>query len=142
TGEFEEHGIAMELLVCLGQALWERLSVPELNAYWTILRHEIDSGIEGEIDEQALEEKRSLLQSPSHANSACNLESYGCSSFAGPGAEYFHCLGHDVPIRGGADSLPVEALRRRLKLLERWFPPDRSYRLFPPARHQQTLRRR
>jgi hypothetical protein len=54
TKEFEEHDIAMELLVCLGQALWERLSVAELSAYWTILRDEINSGIEGEIDEQAL----------------------------------------------------------------------------------------
>jgi hypothetical protein len=25
-------------------------------------------------------------------------------------------------------------LRRRLDLLARWFPPDRGYRLFPPAR--------
>ena len=53
TGEYEEHDIAMELLVCLGQVLWERLSVAELSAYWTVLRDEIDSGIEGEIDEQA-----------------------------------------------------------------------------------------
>jgi hypothetical protein len=32
TNELEEHDIAMELLVCLGQALWERLSVAELRA--------------------------------------------------------------------------------------------------------------
>ena len=133
-GEFEEHDIAMELLVCLGQALWERLSVAELSAYWTILRDEINSGIEGEIDEQALDEKRSLLESRSHANSARHLESYGCSSFAGTAAEYVHCLWHDVSIRSGADYLPAEPLRRRLELVARWFPPDRGYRLFPPAR--------
>jgi hypothetical protein len=34
----------MELLVCLGQALWDRLSAAELRAYWTILRVEINSG--------------------------------------------------------------------------------------------------
>jgi hypothetical protein len=134
TGEFEEHDIAMELLVCLGQALWERLSAAELGAYWTILRDEIDSGIEGEIDEQALDEKRSLLESRAHANSARHLESYGSSSFAGTAAEYVHCLWHDVSIRTGADYLPAEPLRRRLKLIARWFPPDRGYRLFPPAR--------
>jgi len=134
TSEFEEHDIAMELLVCLGQALWERLSVAELNAYWTILRDEINSGIEGEIDEQALDEKRSLLASRSHANSARHLESYGCSSFAGTAAEYVHCLWHDVSIRSGADYLPAGPLHRRLELLARWFPPDRGHRLFPPAR--------
>ena len=132
TGEFEEHDIAMELLVCLGQALWERLSAAEWSAYWTILRDEINSGIEGEIDEQALNEKQSLLDSRSRANSARHLERYGCASFAGTAAEYVHCLWHDVSIRSGADYLPAEPLRRRLKLLARWFPPDRGHRLFPP----------
>jgi hypothetical protein len=130
TGEFEEHDIAMELLVCLGQALWERLSVAELSAYWTILRDEINSGIEGEIDEQALDKKRSLLGNRSRANSARHLENYGSSSFAGTAAEYVHCLWHDVSIRRGADYLPAEPLRRRLELVARWFPPDRGYRLF------------
>jgi hypothetical protein len=134
TRGFEEHDIAMEILVCLGQALWERLTVAELRAYWTILRDEINSGIEGEIDEQALAEKRSLLASPSHAKSALHLESYGYSSFAGTAAEYVHCLWHDVSIRSGANYLPAEPLRRRLELIEQWFPPDRGYRLFPPAR--------
>src|SRR5215831_10800774 len=111
TSEFEEHDIAMELLVCLGQVLWERLSATELSAYGSILRDEIDSGIEGEIDEQALDEKRSLLESRAHANSARHLESYGSSSFAGTAAEYVHCLWHDVSIRTGADYLPAEPLR-------------------------------
>jgi hypothetical protein len=134
TRGFEEHDIAMELLVCLGQALWERLTAAELRGYWTILRDEINSGIEGEIDEQALAEKRSLLASPSHAKSARHLESYGCSSFAGTAAEYVHCLWHNVSIRSDANYLPPEPLRRRLDLLARWFPPDRGHRLFPPAR--------
>jgi hypothetical protein len=134
TGEFEKHDIAMELLVCLGQALWERLSVAEMSAYWTVLRDEIDLGVEGEIDEQALDEKRFLLESRSHANRARHLESYGSSSFAGTAAEYVHCLWHDVSIRSGADYLPAGPLRRRLELIARWFPPDRGYRLFPPAR--------
>ena len=135
TGQFEEHDIAMEMLVCLGQALWERLSDAELRAYWMVLWAEINSGIEGEIDEQALDEKRSLFESRSHANSARYLESYGCASFAGTAAEYVHCLWHDVSIRSGANHLPAEPLRRRLELIAGWFPPDRGRRLFPSARH-------
>jgi len=134
TSEFDEHDIAMELLVCLGQALWETLSSAELRAYWAILRDEIDSGIEGEIDEQALDAKRSLLESRSHANSRRRLESYGRASFAGTAAEYVHSLWHDVSIRSGRDYLPAESLRRRLELMLRWFPPDRGYRLFPSVR--------
>lgn len=134
TSESEDHDIAMELLVCLGQALWERLSAAELRAYWTILGDEINLGVEGEIDEQALDEKRSLFESRSHANSARHLESYACASFAGTVAEYVHCLWHDVSIRSGANYLPAEPLRRRLELIARWFPPDRGHRLFPAAR--------
>jgi hypothetical protein len=136
TGGSEEHDIAMELLVCLGQALWERLSETELREYWTILRNEIDSGIEGEIDEQALDEKRSLFESRSHANSPRQVENYGRTSFAGTAAEFIHCLWHDVSIRSGENYLPAKTLRRRLELLSRWFPPDRGHRLFPPARRQ------
>jgi hypothetical protein len=131
TADSEEHDIAMELLVCLGQALWEKLSMAEMQAWWTILRDEIDSGIEGEIDEQALDEKRSLFTNRGRANSALRLERYGGASFAGTVAEYIHSLWHDVSIRAGADYLPAEPLRRRLQLLARWFPPDRGYRLFP-----------
>jgi len=134
TGQFEEHDIAIEMLVCLGQALWERLSDAELRAYWMVLRDEINSGVEGEIDEQALDEKRSLFANRSHANSARHLERYGCASFAGTAAEYVHCLWHDVSIRSGTNYLPAEPLRRRLELIAGWFPPDRGHRLFPPAR--------
>lgn len=54
----EDHDIAMELLLCLGQALWEKLSHGELREYWLVLDHEIRAGISAEIDEQALEEKQ------------------------------------------------------------------------------------
>ena len=131
TSGFEEHDIAMELLLCLGQALWERLSDTELRAYWVLLENEIGAGIEGEIDEQALDEKRSLFESRSHANSAEGLERYGRASFAGTAAEFVHSLWHDVTVRSGPDHLPEAPLRRRLELMARWFPPDRGYRLFP-----------
>jgi hypothetical protein len=136
TAGLEEHDVAMELLLCLGQGLWERLSDGELRAYWTLLCDEISLGIEGEIDEQALEEKRSLFESRSHANNVKRLTRYGRASFAGTVAEYVHCLWHEVTVRTGPDYLPAPPLRRRLELLERWFPPNRGYRLFPA-----TLRR-
>ena len=135
TEEIEEHDIAMELLLCLGQALWEKLSDAELRAYWILLSDEIGAGIEGEIDEQALEEKRSLPNSRSHATSVRRLARYSRASFAGSAAEYVHCLWHEVTVRTGPDYLPAAQLRRRLELLARWFPPDRGYRLFPaPSR--------
>jgi hypothetical protein len=135
TGGFEEHDVAMELLLCFGQVLWERLSDAELRAYWMLLWDEISVGIEGEIDEQALEEKRSLFESRSHANSAWRLARYSRASFAGTAAEYVHCLWHDVTVRSGPDYLPTKRLQRRLKLMAQWFPPDRGHRLFPSSAH-------
>ena len=134
TAGIEEHDVAMELLLCLGQGLWERLSDGDaVWAYWMLLRDEISMGIEAKIHEQALEEKRSLFESRSHANNVKRLTRYGRASFAGTVAEYVHCLWHEVTVRTGPDYLAVEPLRRRLELMARWFPPNRGYRLFPAA---------
>jgi hypothetical protein len=43
----------MELLVCLGQILWEKLTPDQVRAYWQLLYAEFQAGIEGEIDEEA-----------------------------------------------------------------------------------------
>lgn len=137
TSDNEEHDIALELLLCLGQALWEKLSQAELRAYWLLMDEEIRAGVSGEIDEHALKEKRALLANRTQAGDPEQLASYGRASFSGTAAEYVHCLWHDVSVRTGPDYLPAPQLRRRLKLLARWFPPDRGYRLFPPARKKQ-----
>lgn len=131
TAGCEDHDVAMELLQCLGQALWERLSDMELREYWMLQWDEISMGIVGEIDEHALEGKRALFESRSHANSVELLARYGRASFAGTAAEFVHCLWHEVTIRTGPEYLPALPLRRRLEVMARWFPPDRGYRLFP-----------
>jgi hypothetical protein len=108
------HDIALELLVCLGQALWERLNHSQRSAYWLLLDSEISAGIPGEIDEEALKQKRLLLSSSNSATSRRRLERYGSASFAGTVAEYIHSLWHDVRVRtgsrfraGGAASAPL-----------------------------------
>jgi hypothetical protein len=131
NGENPGHDLAIEMLVCLGQALWERLSKEEFKAYWLLLADEIRDGVSGEIDEQALEEKRMLLASRFQARSPRQLARYGRASFTGTAAEYVHSLWHDVNVRIGEDYLPAPQLRRRLELIASWFPPGRGFRLFP-----------
>jgi hypothetical protein len=126
----EEHDVAMELLLCLGQALWETAGPGNRTAYLKLLLEEIEAEVSGEIDEQALEEKRLVLASRLSARSPRRFQRYARASFAGTLAEYLHCLWHDVTIRTGPDHLPALWLRRRLETLARWFPPDRGYRLF------------
>jgi hypothetical protein len=131
TAATGEHDIAMELLLCLGQRLWQRLSDGELRAYWSILQREVGEGARGEVDEQALAEKQKLFQNRYRAGNPRLLEQYGRASFAGTAAEYIHCLWHEVTVRTGPEYLPGPALRRRLQLLAKWFPPNPGYRLFP-----------
>ena len=131
TAGSQPHDIALELLLCLGQRLRETLSDGEVRAWWAMLASEIEAGIQGEIDEQALAQKRPLLRN--RARSARRFARYAHASFAGTAAEYIHCLWHDVTVRSGPDHLPAWVLRRRLELLNRWFPAGRGYRLFPVA---------
>ncbi len=126
----EAHDLALELLRCLGQALWERIDFAEEAAWLALLHAEIEAGVTGEIDEDALVEKRRLLSSRAAAASLHRLKSYACASFASTAAEYVHCLWHDVTVRAGEEHLPAQWLRRRLELMQRWFPPDEGRRLF------------
>ena len=140
TGGLEGHDVALELLMCLGQALWTGLSQSRRKAYWLQVDSEIRAGIPGEIDEHALKEKRLLLSGRVSAASNRRLERYGCASFAGTVAEYIHSLWHDVTIRRGRDFLPAREVGQRLELLHRWYPPGRGYRLFPRGAARDSQR--
>jgi hypothetical protein len=113
TGAVDPHDAILELLTVLGEALWHRLTPGERRNWWRELRAEIDAGVTGEVDEDALAAKRRL---PAH------LEEYGRAAFAGTAAEFIHALWHDVTVRSGPDHLPAPWLRRRLELLRRSFP--------------------
>jgi hypothetical protein len=132
TGGRTDHDIAMELLICLGQALWQRLTSEQSRAYWLLLDSEFLAGVKGEIDEEALQKKWALLCSRFSAASGRRLERYGRASFAGTAAEYVHSLWHDVQVISGPEHLPAQPLRRRLELLSDWFPPGRGHKLYPP----------
>ena len=124
--ETSPHDCALELLTCLGQALWESASAQERRAWLKLLREEIEAGVEGEIDERALREKRAMLSSRILAASPRRMERYAEASFAGSMAEYVHTLWHEVAVRAGRDYLPLSWLRRRFELFSRWFPAATS----------------
>jgi len=126
----EPHDLALELLRCLGQALWEKLREPERAAWLKLLEAEIAAAVEGEIDEDALERKRALFANREAARDPGLLLEYAAASFAGTVAEYIHALWHDVTVRAGAERLPAAWLRRRLEFLARRYPPAHGRRLF------------
>jgi len=131
TAGVTPHDVALELLLCLGQALWETTTPAEREAWWTLLGGEIEAGVLGEIDEDALGEKRALLTGRASARSRRRFLRYARASFSATAAEYVHCLWHDVTVRTGTPHLAPRWLRRRLQLMAGWFPPNPGYALFP-----------
>jgi hypothetical protein len=127
----DPHDTALELLFCLGQALWETLSSKQRSAYLERLASEFQAGVEGEIDEDTLREKTALLSARRLARNPDRLERYASTSFAATAAEFLHALWHDVTVQTGPGHLPPDHLRARLEMIARWFPPDRGYKLFP-----------
>lgn len=124
------HDAAMELLLCAGQILWETARPAERQGYLRLLAAETEAGVEGEIDEDALREKRRLRLSAASARNIFRLERYARASFAHTAAEYVHCLWHEVTARTGPGHLPGFWLRRRLEALALWYPPNPGYSLF------------
>jgi hypothetical protein len=139
----DPHDAAIELLVCLGQALWEQLEPSERAEWLTLLNGEIQNGVTGEIDEDALLMKERLMLSSTTARSRRRLQDYAQAAFAGTLAEYVHALWHNVTIRVGPSHLPARWLRKRLDLMLRWFPPGHGQKLFAerPNGRQRRLRR-
>lgn len=128
------HEVALEMLACLGQALWEKLTTDQLKSYWQLLYAEFQAGIDGEIDDEAFAKKRTLLRNHFSARSKRRLQRYTRTSFSETAAEYVHCLWHDVNVISGSEHLPAQQLQRRLQLFSCWFPPDRGYTLYSCAR--------
>lgn len=130
TEDMTPHDIALEMLVCLGQVLWTRLRRPEYDAWLRLLAAELDAGVAGEIDEEAYYRKSVLLLNPESARHPGQIGGYARAAFAASAAEYVHALWHDVTLRNGREHLDAERVRARLRLFERWFPPNPGFRLF------------
>jgi hypothetical protein len=131
--ESEPHELTLELLLCVGQVLWE-VSPQDHPGWLALLDQEFREGVSGEIDEDVLALKRTLLSRPFAARSLRWTERYAAAAFAATVAAYIHALWHDVTVSEGPEHLPAAALLRRLEYLAHRYPPDRGHRLFPPKR--------
>lgn len=129
--ELGPHDTGFEFLASVSELLHPRLFQPEMDRYSRLLDEELQTGIHGEIDEDALAAKQSLLgMGRSWRRSRSRLEHYRDISFVSTMAEYMHGLWHDVQIHVGPDHLPFPQLRSRMSLLEQMFPPNPGYHVF------------
>ena len=60
AGGLEPHDLAMELLICVGQIVWERAAEEERSEYLRLLERELREGASGEIDEDVLRAKKAF----------------------------------------------------------------------------------
>lgn len=128
--DMDAHDTGCEFLASIAELLRSRLTSGELDHYTSLLREELRSGLEGEMDEDALEAKQMLRRGARWLRSGSQFLKYRDVSFTSTCAEYMHGLWHDVQIRFGPENLPVHALRKRMILMAEMFPPNPGYKLF------------
>lgn len=129
--ELDPHDTGFEFLTSIAELLRPRLTPDELLSYTQLLEGELQRGVRGEIDEDALAAKQPLVGRRARARRTCeSFERYRDVSFVSTLAEYMHGLWHDVQVRLGPELLPLDEMRRRMSLLAEMFPPKPGYRVF------------
>ncbi|HLW79501.1 MAG TPA: hypothetical protein VKU44_07865 [Terriglobia bacterium] len=129
--ELDAHDTGFEFLASIAELLHPRLESHEIEQYSRLLEDELEAGLGGEIDEDAVVAKQPLLKTRGVSRRGRSpFERYRDVSFVSTMAEYMHGLWHDVQIRVGPEHLPLPQLRRRMKLLAEFFPPNEGYKVF------------
>ena len=116
----------------IAAAFTRHLSFEEMQQYLAILREELNSGVNGEVDEESWRMKQALLrrQKTVRRETKPFLE-YGREYFVDTMTLYLHGLCCDIDVEMGPRQLPSRHLRRRLMLLRQMFPPPQGYAVFP-----------
>jgi hypothetical protein len=128
--DLDAHDTGFELLATIAELLRARLTAEELDSYTRLLEDELRRGVPGEVDEEAREAKRPLLEHPIKRWPTKAFEAYRKVSLTSTLAEYMHGLWHDVQVHLGPEHLPIADLRRRMILLSELFPPNDGYHVF------------
>jgi hypothetical protein len=106
---------------------------PEVEeAFSRLLRDELLNRIHGEVDDPSWQLKQSLLRRQSNMRRETKLfRTYARQSFIDTLTLYLHGICCDIDVEPGPRQLPSRYLRRRLELLESYFPPPPGYAVFP-----------
>lgn len=101
-------------------------------AYTRLLRDELSNRIHGEVDEPGWQLKQSLLRRQTTVRRETKtFRAYARQSFIDTLTLYLHGICCDIDVETGPRQLPSRFLRRRLELLESYFPPPPGYAVFP-----------
>jgi hypothetical protein len=109
-----------------------RLTEPQLRDYNSLLREELISGVNGEVDDQSWTLKQALRRRQTNMKRETKgFLDYAKESFVDTLTLYMHGLCCDIDVETGPRQLPSRFLRKRLEAIEDLFPPPKGYALFP-----------
>ena len=101
-------------------------------AYSALLREELSSEVNGEVDESSWHLKQAIVRRQSHSarDTKAFLE-YERQSFIDSLTLYLHGICCDIDVETGPRQLPSRYLRKRLVLLQSLYGPPEGYAVFP-----------
>ncbi len=101
-------------------------------AYSGLLREELNSAVHGEVDEEGWLMKQSLLRRQPNVRKETKLfRDYARRSFIDTLTLYLHGICCDIDVETGPRQLASRHLRKRLNLLNSFYPPPEGYAVFP-----------
>jgi hypothetical protein len=101
-------------------------------AWAGLLRDELTSSVNGEVDEESWSRKQALQRRPAAANRDSKMfEQYARQSFIDTMTLYLHGICCDIDVETGPRQLPSRYVRKRLQLLRSQYPPPEGYAVFP-----------
>jgi hypothetical protein len=101
-------------------------------AWAGLLRDELSSKVNGEVDEESWIKKQGLQRRPLTATRDTKaFDQYARQSFIDTMTLYLHGICCDIDVETGPRQLPSRYLRKRLQLLRSQYPPPDGYAVFP-----------
>jgi hypothetical protein len=101
-------------------------------AWAGLLRDELSSNVNGEVDEESWSRKQPLQRRPASIHRDSKMfEQYARQSFIDTMTLYLHGICCDIDVETGPRQLPSRYLRKRLQLLRTQYPPPEGYAVFP-----------
>jgi hypothetical protein len=123
----------------------DQTSEAALKEYASLLRTELSSNVNGEVDDESWHKKQAYMngkrtgkavksvatKEPVQSNDAKLFKEYVRQSFADTLTLYLHGICCDIDVETGPRQLPSRQLRRRLEVVRSLYPPPSGYVLFP-----------
>src|SRR2546426_316228 len=120
------------LYSAIASLMARRWSGETQESYFRVLREELSSEVNGEVDERSWHLKQGLLRRQTNIRRETKLfREYAVQSFSDTLTLYLHGICCDIDVETGPRQMPSRYLRKRLELLHSLYPPPDGFAVFP-----------